>query len=376
MKGVTAVPSRLAEHDRKAQAPDHKVTLLVLTRKYPPVTGGMERVSYELTTHLAARVELVLVKFSKKSDGWVPLVYLLFFLRTVLVMAQRRVDAIYLTDAVLAPLGVVLRVLYRAKVFVIVHGLDITFANHVFQRIVPPAVAKLDKVICVSSATRRACLQRGVPAHKTIVIPNGANDYFAGLSREESRSRLGAALGMELGDEFLILSVGRLVERKGFHWFVERVMPEVLRKRPNARYFVVGGGPLADRMRRLTSQRGLEDHVFVFSEVDNRLLGLFYNSADVFVAPNITVAGDMEGFGIVLLEAGSCDLPVVGSDIEGISEVLSGFGHRVPEGDTVGFADAVLGGTRSRRTRDYVIENYSWPRVAEKHFDIIAREVS
>jgi len=103
---------------------------------------------------------------------------------------------------------------------------------------------------------------------------------------------------------------------------------------------------------------------------------LFYNSADVFVAPNITVAGDMEGFGIVLLEAGSCDLPVVGSDIEGISEVLSGFGHRVPEGDTVGFADAVLGGTRSRRTRDYVIENYSWPRVAEKHFDIIAREVS
>lgn len=351
------------------------MTLLVLARKYPPATGGMERVSYELARHLSARVEVALVKFGRNSDAWVPLVYLLFFCQTVWVMSRRKVDVIYLTDAVLAPLGVLLRRLYRVRVFVLVHGLDVTFDNALFQRVVPPAVSKMDRIICVSPATQDACVARGIPATKTLVIPNGTRDCFVGTSKAESRALLARRIGLDLCDAFLVLSVGRLVRRKGFHWFAENVVPELIRKRPNLHYLVVGDGPTAPLLRQAIRAKGLQGHVHQFAQVDNVLLKHFYNSADVFVAPNRTIPGDMEGFGVVLLEAASCGLPVVGTDIEGISHVLRGFGTLVREGDVDGFVANVLA-AQAPNPRDYVMQHYSWDRLVDKHLECISGCIS
>jgi phosphatidylinositol alpha-1,6-mannosyltransferase len=350
--------------------------LLVLTRKYPPAAGGMEKMSYELTRHLSNKVELKLIKFTKKSDNWLPLVYVLFFVRTFFVMLSVRVDAIYLTDALLAPLGIILKRVYGAKIFVIVHGLDITFDNAIFQRVVPAAVSRMDKVICVSSATQRECTQRGVAAAKTVVIPNGTCDSALAIPKSECRDLLRQKVGIDAPRAFLVLSVGRLVERKGFHWFTDKVLPELIRVQPNARYVIVGDGPMAPRLTELIAARGLEARVCLFTDVDNDLLRLFYNAADVFVAPNIRVPGDMEGFGIVLLEAGACGLPVVGTDIEGLSEVLEGFGRRVAEGDVQGFVRHILAASDGPSARDYVISNYSWDRVVDRHLDCIGRELS
>lgn len=336
----------------------------------------MERMSYELARHLSDRISVKLIKFTRKSDSWLPIVYLLFLVQTMLVMLSVSIDAVYLNDAALAPLGVLIKKVYGLKVFVIVHGLDITYPNPLFQRVVSPAVSKMDKVICVSSATQRACTARGVPVERTVVIPNGASDCLLDLTKGEARRLLGAELGIDLCDEFVILSVGRLVERKGFHWFASDVMPELIKKKPNARYVIVGNGPAASQVKQIIAENRLGDHVTLLTGVDNRLLKLFYNSADVFVAPNVTVRGDMEGFGLVLLEAGSCGLPVVGTDIEGPSDVIKGFGRLVPERDVGGFVRSVLADWDGPSPREYVLSEYSWSRVADRHLDCIFQELS
>ncbi len=352
------------------------MTLLMLTRKYPPATGGMEKMSYELTRHLSGSADVRLIAFARRSDLWLPVVYVWFLLRTAFVLASTHVDAVYLMDAVLAPLGVVIKKVYRGKVFVLVHGLDVTFDHPLFQRIVPAAVSKMDRVVCVSEATRRACLARGIPAERTVVIPNGTSDYFVAVTKREARERLGAAAHWDTRRAFLLLSVGRLVERKGFHWFVDRVVPELVRREPDLRYLIVGNGPLAPRLRQVIAARALDDRVTLLTRVDDEQLKLIYRAADVFVAPNVRVPGDMEGFGIVSLEAGSSGLPVVGADLEGLSDVVKGFGRVVPEGDVEGFVRAILADWDLPSPREYVMRHYSWASVANQHLECLHRAAS
>ncbi|MCK4326421.1 glycosyltransferase, partial [bacterium] len=121
----------------------------------------------------------------------------------------------------------------------------------------------------------------------------------------------------------VILTVSHLVRRKG-HANVIRALPNVLRKVPNAVYLIVGRGAEEVHLRKLVHDLGLQDKVIFVTRVTDEQLPLYYNVCQVFIMPSYEIKeeGDVEGFGIVFLEANACGKPVIGGRSGGVEDAI------------------------------------------------------
>jgi phosphatidyl-myo-inositol dimannoside synthase len=354
--------------------------ILFITRKYPPTKGGMEKVAYDLYNHLSEIEDVILVKWGG-SNKWLPLVLPSILIRSFLILLTNKVDVIYLQDGLLSPLGVILK-LFRVPIVITIHGLDITYRNKVYQFVVPRCVAQLDNVICISQATKEECMHRGIPRDKMSIVPNGISDDFfiENKNRDQLKETLSNELNINLTDKKIILSVGRLVERKGLHWFIENVIPKIKEQRQDFVYLIVGDGIFKDTIREIIDRNNLEDDVVMLGKVDDKILKILYNSSDVFAMPNIPVEGDMEGFGVVILEAASCGVPVVASELEGIKAAVKNGknGFLVEFHDVNMFAEVIIELLKKdyeikdvgKRAREFTLENYEWGKIAEQYYNV------
>lgn len=350
-----------------------------MTRKFPPSKGGMQRVAYELSQHLSKIANVKLVKWGG-SNKWLPLVLPYLLLKSLWILISSEVQVIYLQDGLLAPLGLILK-LFRVPIAITFHGRDITYESKLYQFLIPRCAEKLDKIICISDATKQQCARRGVSGSKIVVIPDGICDEFrTDEGKQELRKRLSKELGISLNNKKVLLSVGRLVERKGFHWFIQNVVPSLLAKESNFVYLIAGDGAFRQRIETTIRQNGLQDHVLMVGMVDDKTLKTLYNVSDIFIMPNIPVKGDMEGFGVVALEAASRGLPVVASDLEGIKDAIKDTenGFLVEPYNPEGFVNAVrellendeLRGKFGARAREFTLENYAWEKVAARYSEV------
>lgn len=124
------------------------------------------------------------------------------------------------------------------------------------------------------------------------------------------------------GAEYLILSVGRLVDKKGIEHLI-MAMKEVTKIFPNAKLIIGGSGPVKNKLVKLCENLELTKNVIFTGYIDNADLPKYYASSDIFVLPSIeTKGGDTEGLGVVLLEAMACGTPVIGSNIGGITDII------------------------------------------------------
>ncbi|HEC92198.1 MAG TPA: glycosyltransferase family 1 protein, partial [Candidatus Atribacteria bacterium] len=225
----------------------------------------------------------------------------------------------------------------------------------------------------------KECINRGIPEEKITIVPDGISDeFYLSEDKNELRSKLENKFKVSLINKKILLSVGRLVERKGFHWFVKNVIPKLLKQRNDFVYLIAGDGIFRERIKNAIANNGLEERVIMLGNVDDEALKLLYNASDIFVMPNMPVEGDMEGFGIVALEAASCGVPVVASRLEGIKDAIknekNGFLVEPYDVDEfVGVIDKLLDNNGERegfgkRAREFTLENYSWEKIAEKIF--------
>jgi glycosyltransferase involved in cell wall biosynthesis len=222
------------------------------------------------------------------------------------------------------------------------------------------------KTITNSNATRKFCLEAGLDGEKIDVIPFGVDtDFFRPLDVYKDENI------------FQILSVGYLIERKGFEYLI-RAMPHVLTEHENARLKIVGSGPLESKLKSLIYELDLGDQVEIVKNVSDEKLLMMYNSADLFVLPSIVDSqGNTEGLGVVLLEAMACGVPVIGSDVGGISDIIHDnvTGLLVSEKNSIELANAILnlvGNTNLRKKfsmdgYDKVIELFGWDKIAESY---------
>lgn len=332
--------------------------------------------AYELSRHLSKITGVTLVKWGG-SNRWLPLVLPYLLVRSLWVLLTKKVDIVYLEDGLLAPLGLILK-LFRKRVAVTVHGKDITFNNRLYQFLIPRLVGNLNKIICVSEATKQQCADRGISQRKIVVIPNGISDEsHMNAERQQLREQLSQELGIKLDNKKVILSVGRLVERKGIHWFVESVMPALIDGDNSCIYLIAGAGDFSPQIKETIKRNNLNEYIFMLGRVGEKILRLLYNAADIFVMPNIPIEGDMEGFGLVALEAASCGLPVVASDLEGIKEAIHDGknGFLVAPGNAEAFFDKIkellvndeLRESFGAQARQFTLENYGWERAAENY---------
>lgn len=185
-----------------------------------------------------------------------------------------------------------------------------------FRRLVVNALERADRVFCVAAALRETALSAGVDRQDIQVVGNGVDIVrFSPIDTVLAREKL----GLNPTDPVLV-SVGGLVERKGFHRVLE-VLPELLHSVPNLRFLIVGGGGAeGDWEGRLKSQveaLGLTQNVRFLGPVSPDELHVPLSAADVFV-----LATRNEGWANVFLEAMACGLPVITTNVGGNAEVV------------------------------------------------------
>lgn len=225
------------------------------------------------------------------------------------------------------------------------------------------------KIITISNATRDFCLESGLDDEKMEIIPFGVGtDFFRPLDVYKDENI------------FQILSVGYLIERKGFEYLI-RAMPHVLTEHENVRLKIVGSGPLESKLKSLIYELDLGDHVEIIKNVSDENLLMMYNSADLFVLPSIVDSqGNTEGLGVVLLEAMACEVPVIGSDVGGIPDIIyeGVTGLLIPEKDVFKLFKVILNMIESVDLRKeigingylMVKEKFSWNKLAENYQNI------
>lgn len=373
--------------------------LLFVSHSFPPAgrplsnVGGMQRVATELHAALRRQPGLTLESLVLRASWDTTHLKTPPFLARAAWQIRRMaragaIDAVLFSSMVTASLAVPLRrVLAAARVrtAAIVHGRDVTLPVRPYQRFVPRVFDALDAVLPVSRATGAACLERGLAAEKLHVVPNGIDlNRFAPLNDPATMRRsLLEAVGGDLPEGALLLcSVGRQVERKGFAWFVDQVMPLLP---ADVHYWLAGDGPEAGAIEAAIDRRGLQERVRLLGRVSEAALEQLYRGADLFVMPNIPVPGDMEGFGVVMLEAGLGGLPVIAARLEGIQDVVAEGknGHLVESGDAWGFSEAIMAyyddrealQEASERAAAYVRDTFSWQAVARRYVDTLAAVV-
>lgn len=183
-------------------------------------------------------------------------------------------------------------------------------------------------------------------------------------------------------NERCILFVGRLIERKGVSHLI-RALGTIRRQIP-ARLVVIGDGPERARLEQVTREMGMAEHVEFRGRVSDEELRLAYAAADLFVLPSVLDARqDTEGLGVVLLEAMNYGVPVIASDIGGITDIVlhEQTGLLVPAGDEGALASAlsrVLGdGALSRRLgeagRKRLHDAFSWDRIVDQWENVYTR---
>jgi phosphatidylinositol alpha-1,6-mannosyltransferase len=376
--------------------------LLFVSHSLPPEDnpldnlGGMQRVALELDAALRDHPGVSYrTRFLRAPWKTIHIQSAGFLLRSLPALAgvarRREVDVILFSSMVTAALAVFLRPVFRRNGIMtaaIVHGLDVTTPARLYQWFVPKVFDALDLVMPVSAATGEECVKRGLDRDRLRPVRNGVDTtrfVEPGFEQTERRTALGAIPGSDAlpEDAVVLASVGRQVERKGFSWFIREVMPGLP---DHIHYWLAGDGPEHAAIQESIEAAGLTDRVRLLGRVSEEELAALYHGADLFVMPNIPVPGDMEGFGVVMLEAGLSGLPSVGARLEGIAEVITNNrnGQLVESGDAAAFSNAVCQyvddpavlARASRDAYEHTRTHFSWTSVGAEYVDVLKARLS
>ncbi|MFE7208933.1 glycosyltransferase family 4 protein [Streptomyces sp. NPDC057611] len=278
-----------------------------------------------------------------------------------------------------APLGLMAPALRRAgaeRLVATTHGHEAGWAQLPAARGLLRRVGEsTDTITYLGEYTRSRIAAALTPeaVGRMVQLPPGVDEkvFHPGSGGDEVRARLG------LTDRPVVVCVSRLVRRKGQDTLI-RAMPRILAAEPDTVLLIVGGGPYEKELRALAARTGVSGSVRFTGSVPWAELPAHYGAGDVFAMPCRTRRGglDVEGLGIVYLEASATGLPVVAGDSGGAPDaVLDGeTGWVVRGGSPEEAADRVvtlLGDAELRRRmgergRSWVEERWRWDLLAQR----------
>jgi phosphatidylinositol alpha-1,6-mannosyltransferase len=361
---------------------------LVVTNDFPPRPGGIQTYVYEMARRQPPGSVVVLTSSWRGAGSFdaeqsFPVVRMptKVLLPTVGV-ARRAAEVARLEGCssvwfgALAPLGLLAPGLRRAGVEVMVgttHGHEVGWALTPGGRQLLRRAGTAQDVVTVLGAWTRQRLEPVLRGTRIERLPGGVDpDVFApdARGRAEVRARLGIG-----ADQPVVVCVSRLMPRKGQDTLV-RVLPALRRRVPGTVLLLVGGGPSRDRLSRLAGECGVSDAVAMTGSVPWAELPAHYAAGDVFAMPCRTRLGglDVEGLGLVFLEASGVGLPVVGGRSGGAPDALveGVTGHTVdsPEELVDTLTDLLLDRERAARLgaagRDWVRREWHWDGLAAR----------
>lgn len=372
--------------------------ILLITRNLPPLRGGMERVNLHLALEIAGEAKLSVIgpKGCREyfPDGVevieLPLRPLPVFLMRAFVaswrMAGNRPGIVIAGSGLTAPMARLVARRAGAKAVAYVHGLDLVARHWLYRAFWLSALRRLDHAFANSSNTADIASRMGVAGRRVSILHPGVS-----IPDDSGEGDLDFRRRYSLGAGPLLLSVGRMTERKGLIEFVSRALPAICARYPEVTLVVIGdeapdalngrGAGAIQRLLEAAAEQGLEDHLRVLGTCDDPTLSEAYFASDVHVFPVRQVAGDIEGFGMVAMEAAAHGLPTVAFALGGVPDAVhpGRSGYLVNPGDYERFADSVcelLSLDRHadiRRSARELAEEFRWERFGERLRSVLSR---
>ena len=332
---------------------------LIATVDYPPIEGGIGSLSLQLARELSreghevtvvapyfpdmedfdAAEPYTVVRFRGYHWGLLRIVPFLF----AAWRRARKTDALFAMDNTYGGmLGWTMRLLFRTPYVTFAYAYEfMKYARRPIMRRVLRAIYKRsNKVIAISNYTRDTLLRFGVDEARIVVVFPGAPEKC-----EVSLQHIDELRHLLVLDEGpIILAVGRMIERKGQVRLV-RAMPRILKSEPKAQLVLVGRGPEMSAILRAAYRLGVREHVCVPGPLPDEDVAALHAMSDVFALPvGESGNGQVEGFGLVFVEAQAHGTPVVAGRSGGVGDaVLDGeTGLLVEPDDIEGLADAIV----------------------------------
>ncbi len=376
--------------------------ILCVTHKYPPTIGGMEQQSFELIKGLSGHYKTHVIAYKNGKNKVLWFGKLKSRIQAVL-KENPNIKLIHLNDGSMGIACLWLQKHTTIPVVVTYHGLDITFPLDFFQHKLIPKLLEYDGAICVSQSTRNECLQRGFSEKKTFAVKNGVDSSLADIPFDTGIvEKLRNHFGVDVTGKNILVTLGRPVKRKGFSWFLKNVMPHLgkdvcllmigpmkseysfvekaLQAMPdnfnNVRLMLGSASDTHDVEEQLKVQK----NVFHLGSLPYADLLQVLSLADLFIMPNICVDGDIEGFGLVALEASMRGTFVLASGIEGITDaVIDGKnGCLLPSENAPAWIEKIhelLSDKEqlkvlSENGKEFTRRNYSWNRMVAGYKEV------
>lgn len=319
--------------------------VLLLTQNFPPTDGGSCRWFWELYSRLPAdkvvvatdivdggeqfdnahSMQVERIPLFSKEWGIISFAGILFYFRAIKIVMRlvkkHQIEEIHcgrvIHEGVIA---LAVRVLAGVPYKCFIHGEDVETAatSREHSLLVRQVCKKTSRLICNShnSAGLVEKLGFGTKQLCSVLHPGVDTNVFKPASHDEVfRKQVGWQ------NKTVMLTVGRLQRRKGQDFLI-KAMPELLMHKPDLHYAVVGRGELEKELRDSIIELGLEKNVTLHTDFSDEQLVKAYQQCDFFILPNRTIGNDIEGFGMVLVEAQACGKYVIAGDSGGTSETM------------------------------------------------------
>ena len=183
------------------------------------------------------------------------------------------------------------------------------------------ALRRSERILTIATFGKEALLKIGIPAERIEIITPGID-----LAKTPENIQIDPVIASRLAGKRILLTVGRLVARKG-HDMVIRALPKLVKQDPALHYVIAAGGLHAEAGKesceQLALSLGVQEHVSIFANLDNAAVAWLYHACEIFIMANRTMPnGDTEGYGIVFLEAGAWGKPVIGGRAGGVVDAV------------------------------------------------------
>jgi phosphatidylinositol alpha-1,6-mannosyltransferase len=379
------------------------MNILLITFEFPPQTGGIGTYSYQIVKNFFnigvnftvyaslglksldesiefdSRQKMKIKRFRDYNFHIVNVIYRI--IRSLWEISTSEYDMLFIAHHSAGIIGVLAKVLYKLPYVIMGHGSEYMIRKGGRYKILKLSHRYADHIIFNSRYTYKQYKLCHIPNDNTSVIWLGADDtLYIPLSQTKDELRN----IYQTGNEFTLLTVGSVTPRKN-HLGVLKAVKILKSKGIEIQYIIVGTGPserVIHEIREYISKEDLEDNVKMMGYVPTEKLPEIYSLSDLFVLNStIDEQGDVEGFGIVIIEANLMGIPAIGTKNSGIQEAIDDgeSGILIPMNSPKHLAEAVeyLYTNRDvlRRmgiySRSRALKNFTWRNTANKTLEIL-----
>jgi phosphatidylinositol alpha-1,6-mannosyltransferase len=308
--------------------------ILIVTSEFPPQPGGIGNHAYNLAHQLyqndfdvsvVADQRSVSGEYERDFDranpfkayriGLKKIRFFMYFKRLLVILKLIKKAEVVIASGKFSLWVVALySVILRKKYMAIAHGTEVNFSNRLLKFSIHKSLGRFQHIIAVSSYTKS--LIDPLSSKNVVVIPNGYNP---------EKWNIPIVSELKIKGSPKLITVGNVTERKGQLNVINHI-PKLLDKYPKIHYHCVGIPTEKERFIDVVKKHNIEDHVTFHGRLSDYDLKAYLTNSDLFVMlSSATSSGDVEGFGIAILEANALGIPAIGSANCGIEDAISNF---------------------------------------------------